>query len=164
MKHETIPPDPSIRFSPFDTQLCPWADRYVNWLKTPLGVLVVTATVSLVSGFILGPQGYCVFAATASVIVLGLVWPWLALRGVTCKLEFPQHRVVEGDSVSATLTCPNRWPFPVWGLVVEQGFLGSDENETTELRWLWSVDGRRPNLPVNSSHKYEASTLGIRRS
>ena len=107
----------------------PWANRYVYWLKTPLGVLLVAAGASLVCGLFVASQGLVVFAAIAGVIAMGIVWPWVGLRGVRCQLSFPQRRGREGDSIPVNLVVTNRWPWPVWGLTIEKGFLHVDDEE-----------------------------------
>jgi uncharacterized protein (DUF58 family) len=102
---------------------CPWANRYVYWLKHPLAVLCMAALVSLLIGTMHVPQGYVVAGGLAGVIGLGLIWPWLAMRGIRGSLRFSSRRGREGETVEATLSVTNRMPWPVWGLVLEQGFL-----------------------------------------
>ena len=78
---------------------CPWANRYVYWLKQPIGWLIVAAAASLLIGMFLAPQGWIMFAALAAVIALGVVWPWIAIRGVSCTLRFNRRRASEGDRI-----------------------------------------------------------------
>ena len=105
-----------------NTDFCPWANRYVYWLKRPLGILVVAAGASLLCGIFVAPQGLVIAAAIATTIVLGIAWPWIGLRGLACELRFPQQRGVEGQAVAIEVMVRNRWPFPVWGLAIEDGF------------------------------------------
>ena len=107
----------------------PWANRYVYWLKTPLGVLLVAAAASLLCGFFVAVQGFVVFAAIASVIALGIAWPWIGLGGIQGQLAFPQRRGREGNSVPVKVVITNRWPWPVWGLSIEKGFFHVDGQE-----------------------------------
>lgn len=102
---------------------CPGLNRYVYWLKTPLGVLIVAACVSLLGGVTVGSQGYVLFASCVSVIALGLAWPWIAIRCVDCRLAFPVERTTEGQPTQVALIVRNRLPFPIWGLAVERGLL-----------------------------------------
>jgi uncharacterized protein (DUF58 family) len=101
---------------------CPWANRYVYWLKQPIGWFVLAATAALFIGLTVSPQALFVFAAILVVIVVGVAWPWLGLRGISCELAFDRRRASEGATVRVLVTIVNRWPFPVWGLAVERGF------------------------------------------
>ena len=149
------------------TDFCPSANRYVYWLKTPLGVLIASAAVALLCGFFVAPQGFVLAAAIACVIGLGIVWPWVALKAVDCELRFPTKRTNEGESVTVTVALTNRWPFPVWGLGIERGFFDvhqSDdqaEGETlfalscvrgwsrSDFRWQFTP-ARRGHYPVEA--------------
>ena len=72
-------PDPSIRrtaqwISNFaNRDFCPWANRYVYWLKQPVGWLLVAAAASLLIGLFVAPQGWVMFTALLAVILLGVV-------------------------------------------------------------------------------------------
>ena len=44
------------------------------------------------------------FTALLAVILLGVVWPWIAIRGVSCSLCFNRRRATEGDDVQVTLS------------------------------------------------------------
>lgn len=101
---------------------CPSANRFVYWLKHPLAVLALAAAVSLVIGLLVAPQGYVVCGAITTVMVLGVLWPWLGAIGLRSELHFERRRAREGERVSATLIVTNRMPWPAWGLVLEQGF------------------------------------------
>jgi uncharacterized protein (DUF58 family) len=102
---------------------CPWANRYVYWLKHPLVVLALGALVALAIGAAALPQGYVVCGGLVAVMVLGVAWPWIAMLGVQAELRFERRRVREGECSSAVLSVLNRMPWPAWGLVLESGFL-----------------------------------------
>ena len=97
------------------------ATPYLRPLRQPLGVLALTALAALLCGLFVAPQGFVVFASIVAVMTVGCVWPWLGIRGVTCHLGFAAARTEEGKPVDAELVITNRWPWPVWGLVVEGG-------------------------------------------
>lgn len=105
---------------------CPWANRYVYWLKYPLAQLALATIAALCIGIWVVPQGFVAFGGLLIVIVTGLCWPLLALRPVTAVLNFQQPRTTEGEPVLATLTIQNGWPWPLWGLVLEGGFCGEE--------------------------------------
>jgi len=111
---------------------CPGVNRYVYWLKQPIGWFVLAATAALFIGFSVSPQALFVFAAILVVIVVGVAWPWVGLRGISCELAFDRRRASEGSTVTVLITVVNRWPFPVWGLVVERGFFVSANDEADE--------------------------------
>ena len=66
---------------------------------------------------------WIVCAVTLLVAAIGTAWPWLAIRGVTAELGFGRRRCFEHELVTVTLTVTNPCPWPVWGLLFEQGFL-----------------------------------------
>ncbi len=104
---------------------CPGVNRYVYWLKQPIGWFVLAAAAAAFIGFSVSPQALFVFAAILVVIVVGVAWPWVGLRGISCELAFDRRRASEGSTVRVLITVVNRWPFPVWGLAVERGFFVS---------------------------------------
>ena len=106
---------------------CEWSSPILKWLCKPLCVLSLAGLASLLCGLFVAPQGLVVFAAIISVIAIGCVWPWLGIRGVSCRLRFDTARTEEGKSVDAELDITNRWPWPVWGLSIEGGFCGTPQ-------------------------------------
>ena len=101
---------------------CPWANRYVYWLKQPIGWFVVAASASFLIGLTLAPQGIVMGAAIVAFMLVGVLWPWLEVQGLACQLRFVNSRIREGESVSVRLDVVNRWPWPVRGLAIERGF------------------------------------------
>ncbi len=98
---------------------CEWANQYVNWLKTPLGILLCCAVFSLLCGLFVAPQVYLLLAVIAAVVLVGIVWPGIAVRGLRCRLVFTAVHGREGKPTQAKLIVTNRWPWPVWGLAVD---------------------------------------------
>lgn len=107
---------------------CPWANRYVHWLKHPLFVLTLAALVSLAIGMSVAHQGYVAFGGIVTVLLLGVLWPWIGMLGLRASLRFERRRAREGDRVAAILTVTNRMPWPAWGLVLERGFVPVGES------------------------------------
>lgn len=105
---------------------CPWINRYVYWLKQPIGWFLVGALASLLIGLFLAPQGFVMLAAIMAVVAMGVAWPWIGMRGITCRLQFERSRARENDNVRVKLAIANRWPWPVWGLAVERGFFAEE--------------------------------------
>jgi uncharacterized protein (DUF58 family) len=119
---------------------CPWANRYVYWLKKPIGWLFTAALCSLLLGIYVAPQGFAVAAVVVGFMAIGMLWPAIAMRGVSAQLSWQQRRCSEGDLVETTLEVTNRWPWPVWGLVVETDVYavngGADFTEPVALACL----------------------------
>ena len=128
------PPSPRSLFERLkgvgNHDFCPWANRYVYWLKQPVGWLVAGAAASVLTAIYLEPQLWSVFGALVAVMVLGCVWPWLAQRGTSAEIHFRRHRSREGDRVEAILVVHNRWPWSLWGLAVEKGFFLETPDES----------------------------------
>ncbi len=101
---------------------CPGANKYVYWLKEPVGWFVVALAVSLLVGVFLSPLGWTVAAGLAAVLALGLGLPWLATRTLVCELRPLNTELHEGEVSELELEVQNRLPIPILGLMVE-GFL-----------------------------------------
>jgi uncharacterized protein (DUF58 family) len=91
-------------------------------LYNPLGVLILAALTALLCGVFLHSQGFVLFASVSAVIVLGIAWPWLTLRGQSGLISFEHARISEGETVDVFLTLRNRLPLPASGLAVRGGF------------------------------------------
>ncbi len=110
-----------LRLANYD--FCPKANRFVTWIKEPIGWVVTAILFSLLVGVMIGPQGYVLAAAFTAFLVLGLVWPWVSLRGIRCSLVLPKGRVSEGEDVNVVFRVKNFWPLPVFGMMVKGDFL-----------------------------------------
>ena len=104
------------------TDFCPSANRFVYWLKEPVGWFVLATSVSVMIGLYFAPIGWTLAAALTSVIAVGMVWPAIAVRAVTCSLSPKEQQVHEEDPCELQFTIRNWLPMPLWGLSVE-GFL-----------------------------------------
>ncbi len=98
---------------------CPWANRYVYWLKEPVGWFALALILSLLVGAFLSPLGWSVAAGLFAVLVLGLGFPWLATRTIQCELRPINPEVREGEETHLELMVRNRLPLPVIGLMIE---------------------------------------------
>ena len=101
---------------------CPWANRYVYWLKEPVGWFVVALAVSILVGLFLSPMGWTVAAGLSMVLVLGLGFPWMATRTLVCELKPVSTSLHERQASQLELTVRNRLPIPILGLMIE-GYL-----------------------------------------
>jgi len=106
---------------------CPWANRWLYWMKRPIASLALAGLAALACAILVKPLALVAFAATLLVVLLGYVWPSVAVRGLDCSLRFIQQRVSENEPATARVRIVNRWPWPVWGMALEGGFDGGNE-------------------------------------
>ena len=102
---------------------CPQFNRYVYWMKQPIGWVAAAILFSILIGLFVGPQGYVLVFAFIALLVLGLVWPWLSMKGIRCSLELPHVQLKENETTSIIFKVRNFWPIPVFGMIVEGDFL-----------------------------------------
>ena len=141
--------------------------------------LLLAAVATLLCGLVLQPRALWLSAWIACVILLGLCWPWLAMRGVACRMSFSDSRTTEGEEVDVALTIINRWPWPLWGLAIIGGFrqFASNAESQDELSIetalaaipAWSestfhwkfVPPRRGCYPISSSYLTTGFPFGL---
>ena len=118
---------------------------YLRWARTPLGSLGLAMVASGLCGMFLHPQGFVVSFGVMVVMILGLIWPWLIVRGLSGTLSFDRSRCHEGESVAARITLGNRMPWGAWGVSVRGGFHdpAGDERDDIALVGLAFVPGWR---------------------
>jgi uncharacterized protein (DUF58 family) len=101
----------------------PVAERLLRrFLYNPLGCLCLAATTAFLCGLFVHPHGYILFAGLIATLILGVLWPWIGLRGLAGQLEFARQRIKEGEAVDVSLIVRNRLPWAAWGLAVRGGF------------------------------------------
>lgn len=105
-----------------NVDFCPWANRYVYWLKEPIGWFAVAGLMSILVGLYVSPVGWALAAAILAIVVVGMAWPYMAVRMAVCELHPALPAVHEGDEVDLVLRVRNRAPLPLWGIAVE-GYL-----------------------------------------
>ena len=115
-----------------NADFCPWANRWVYWLKNPLWCLVLGTGASIACGLFVNPQVFLLTGVLVLVVGLGTVWPHVCMRGIRCQIEFDRRRSREGETVPVKLTITNRWPWPVWGLSLIEGFETASETRLPE--------------------------------
>lgn len=113
------------------TDFCPSVNPFVYWLKEPVGWFVLATAASTMVGLYLSPIGWTLAGSLSLVILLGTIWPAVAVRLVTCRLQALVQQVHEGDVCSLNLEMKNLGPIPLWGLAVE-GFLDRKPDENVE--------------------------------
>ncbi len=110
------------------TDFCPWANRFVYWLKEPIGWFVLATAISVMIGMYFSPIGWTLAASLSSIIVVGMSWPFVAVHATRLGLQPGCDAVHEDTSCRIIVSVTNRFPIPVLGLVIE-GYLDSDVGE-----------------------------------
>lgn len=132
---------------------CPWANHYVYWLKEPVGWFVLATLTSLLVGAFLSPLGWTVAAGLVAILLLGLGFPWLATRSVTCQVRPVRAELYEREESSLELVVRNRLPIPLAGLRIE-GYLSlppaEQEQDSTSIVANLGLAG----VPALSCAKY----------
>ena len=98
---------------------CPWANRYVYWLKRPIGWVVLAFLSSILLGLYVSPQAYLASAGIAMVAIIGSIWPWISMFGIRGQMSWDALRCEELESIDTHLVITNRWPWPVYGLSLD---------------------------------------------
>ncbi|MGB1929407.1 MAG: DUF58 domain-containing protein [Mariniblastus sp.] len=112
---------------------CPSFNRYLYWLKQPIGWLVCAIFSSFLVGMFIGPQGFVLMWSFLALLVLGAVWPLLSLKAISCRLSFSKQRSAEGEDTVAILEVTNHWPVPFFGLMIVGDFLQDQVNEGDDV-------------------------------
>ncbi len=157
---------------------CPSLNKFVYWMKEPVGWVVATLIASGFVGVYVGPQGFLMMWTALALLILGVAWPWLCMKGISCTLEFQDARATEGKPVYPILKVVNRWPVPVFGLTVEGLFLQDlDESDDKiaiglqkvgplcESQFVWETTPcHRGMLPGGEVQIATSFPFGLRRS
>lgn len=117
------------------TDFCPWVNRYVYWLKEPIGWFAIAFVSSLLIGLQISSVGWVLATVLGGVITVGMAWPWVVVRAARCELRPGLAEIHEGEECDLVLAVRNRLPLPLWGLAVE-GYLdrrGDDASPTIAL-------------------------------
>lgn len=104
----------SRRFSDaLSTDFCPWANRYVYWLKNPCWLLVLAIAGSIACGIFLNLLVLILTALMIAIAGTGVVLPWIAMKGIACGISFDVPRTRVGKAAIVRLSVKNSLPFPV---------------------------------------------------
>lgn len=101
---------------------CPWANQWVYWLKNPFWILLAATLAAGLCGVFVNPYILGVSSGLLLVLLLGVVWPWVAIRGIRCSVRFLEARGREGQPTTVYVEITNRWITPIWGLHLTGGF------------------------------------------
>lgn len=151
------------------TDFCPWANRYVYWLKNPFWLLVLAIAGSIVCSIFLNPLVLILTALLVAVAVIGVSLPWIAMRGLECRVSFDVPRTRVGTPAIVRLSVKNSLPFPVWGLSLIKGFARNDDADGNEgaafdrvpgwstVEYSWPFEAQHRGLYPKSAAEVETS-------
>lgn len=105
-----------------------------------LGTVLITALGALVCGVMGYSSAYALFLLSLLLTALGTVWPWVSIHGLRSRLEFFGDRAYPGQPVQAVLIVQNRWPWPVWCVVLSDSI---SETQADTLLWIDRLTPRR---------------------
>lgn len=140
------------------TDFCPWANRYVYWLKNPFWLLVLAIAGSIVCSIFLNPFVMVLTALLVAIGGAGTALPWIAVRGIVCRVSFDIPRTRAGTPAIVRLSVKNSLPFPVWGLSLIKGFARNDSADGNEGVAFARVPGWST---VEYSWPFEAQYRGL---
>jgi len=132
------PGNPGLLVGLLTSDFCPGLNRYVYWLKEPIGWFVLATAVSGIVGQWVNPVGWTIAVSLLAIMAAGVVWPWIAVRAVVCQLRPELEAVHEGEPCRMLFSVHNRLPLPVWGLAVE-GYLDCKGDQSMPTVGLASV-------------------------
>ncbi len=101
---------------------CPQINQWVYWMKNPFWCLSLSILTALICGLLVNSAILYIAAALAIIILVGILWPWVSVKGLSAELSFNKVRTQCGESVGARLIVTNNWPWPAWGVYLRHPF------------------------------------------
>ena len=120
---------------------CPWANRWIYWVKRPFWSILFAIVLSVICGTFLAVAAFFITGILGLIVGVGVAMPWFAMRGIDLHVNFDLRRGRVGQPVLVRLKIRNRWPWPVWGLSLVRGFALKDSAHTDEGVSLARVPG-----------------------
>ncbi|MGV2334014.1 MAG UNVERIFIED_CONTAM: hypothetical protein LVR18_07800 [Planctomycetaceae bacterium] len=114
------------------TDFCPWANRWVYWMKEPFWCVVLAAGLSLAVGLLINPVALLLTAVLVLLGGLAAILPWFTMRGLDCVVSVDQSRGRVGESLGVRLRIRNRRFWPAWGVSLNGGFPTSQIDVATD--------------------------------
>jgi len=90
------------------------ARRWEARLLSPLGATLFVASASALCAAVVTERAWLPLYGSIALLVVGVVWPFVAVWGLRAELKFARSRFREGESIEGVLRIRNRMP---WGAV-----------------------------------------------
>lgn len=101
------------------SEIWPRGERFLAWARRPVASLVFAFLAAAACGAFIRPTAFVGCASILALVVLGVSWPSITVRGVSSRLRFAAGRAVEGGDAALVLEVRNSWPWPAWALSLE---------------------------------------------
>ena len=149
------------------SDFCPGANRYIDWLKNPFWILILAIAGAITCGIMLNPLVFGLAAILIVVTGVGVLFPWISIRGIDCRVSFDVRRTRVGLPALARLTVRNRWPLPAWGLSLIRGFAVDADKDGGEgialarvpgwstVEYSWAFEPRQRGIYPNDTAEIE---------
>lgn len=111
------------------TDFCPSLNRYVYWLKEPIGWFALAGIASLLLAVYVSSVGWSLAAMIGAILLVGMAWPQAAVWAAVGSLRPLLNEVSEDDECVMVLRLHNRLPFPLLGIAIE-GYFDRTGDET----------------------------------
>ncbi len=128
--------------SSMENDFCPWANKWVYWMKNPFWSILLAAIAAGICAYGLNAWLWIPAAGLLLIAIGGLVLPLLAVRGIDLTVYFDVRRTEVGQPVVVRLGAKNRWWFPVWGLSIIRGLSTDNSVNSNEGVSLARVPSR----------------------
>jgi len=96
-----------------------FSKKFRKIIYTPFSVLFCTGLIGLFCGFFLHPQGFALAVGIFVILIMGLIFPFVTLYGISITLFFPKTSCIEGEPVEIILKIKNKYPWPGWGITIQ---------------------------------------------
>jgi uncharacterized protein (DUF58 family) len=118
---------------------------FLRKLLHPLCILLFATIVTALCGLVVQPRAFLVMAVLLGIIAVGILWPWVTIRGVRCRMAFDRLRAEEDAPLAIVIQLTNHWPWPVWGFELHGGIpSGARESHDGETPSAWAIVERLP--------------------
>ncbi|QDU82447.1 hypothetical protein Pla110_42040 [Polystyrenella longa] len=133
---------------------CPQVNKFVYWLKHPLALIGGGILSALLLALFMNQTVFLAMLAMTVVLLIAIVWPFITVRGLRGDLTMGTRRTRVGQRVQVSLKLTNKWPWPLWGLMVSKGFFPESQRvngfsltrmsawTTAEFSWEFSPEQR----------------------
>ncbi|QGQ26657.1 DUF58 domain-containing protein [Gimesia benthica] len=107
---------------------CPQLNQWVYWVRNPFWCLAISILTAFICGLLVNSAILYIAAALAMIILIGVLWPWISVQGLSAELSFNKVRTRCGEPVGARLVVKNSWPWPAWGVYLRHPFSEHDDH------------------------------------
>ena len=115
-----------------EREYCQALEPYVAWLRQPVGWFVVATAASILVGVTVSPLALSMAAGLLSLLMIGLAYPWLAVRLAHCEMVSQVNHRAEDDAHEVQVLIRNGCLWPLWGLIIEGFVVNPTDDQNDE--------------------------------